>query len=60
MLNNPITVLAVFIVVVAVDSFLFFGYYLPRIENPAAPIASPAPTSPTAAPTAAPTATSSP
>jgi energy-converting hydrogenase Eha subunit F len=48
MLNNPITVLAVFAVVVAINSFLFFGYYLPRLENPAAPIPSPAPTSSTA------------
>ena len=60
MLNNPITVLAVLMVVVAVDSFLFFGYYLPRLENPAAPIPAPSPTSATATPTATPTATSSP
>jgi hypothetical protein len=37
MLNNPITVLAV-LVVVAVNAFLIFGYYLPKIESPAAPI----------------------
>jgi hypothetical protein len=45
MLNTPIAVLAVLAVAVAVNSFLFFGYYLPRLESPA-------PTSATATPTA--------
>jgi hypothetical protein len=58
MLNTPIAVLAVFGVVVAVNTFLLVGYYLPRLESPAAPISSPPPTSATA--TATPTASSSP
>ena len=60
MLNTPLAVLAVVAVVVAVNIFLLLGYYLPRLESPAAPISSPAPTSATATPTATPTATSSP
>jgi hypothetical protein len=52
MLNTPIGVLVVLAVVVAVNAFLFFGYYLPRVENPAPPISSPAPTSATATSTA--------
>jgi hypothetical protein len=38
-LNTPIAVLAVFLVVVALNSFLFFGYYLPRTTTtaPASP-----------------------
>jgi hypothetical protein len=57
MLNTLLGVLVVLSVVVAVNSFLFFGYYLPRTTSPAAPpISSPAPTS---APTTAPTTVSS-
>jgi type VI protein secretion system component VasF len=52
MLNTPIAVLAVLAVVVAVNTFLFFGYYLPRLEGTAPPISSPAPMSATATPTA--------
>jgi hypothetical protein len=36
-LNTPIAVLAVFLVVVALNSFLFFGYYLPRTTTTTAP-----------------------
>jgi hypothetical protein len=35
-------VLVVFLVVVAVSSFLFFGYYLPRLTSPASPTSPPA------------------
>jgi hypothetical protein len=42
MLNTPIAVLVVFMVVVAVNSFLFFGYYLPGVRHPTAPTAAPA------------------
>jgi hypothetical protein len=35
----------VLVVVVAVNAFLFFGYYLPNTTSPGAPISSPAPTS---------------
>jgi hypothetical protein len=35
-------VLVVFMVVVAVNSFLFFGYYLPRITSPTSPTSPPA------------------
>ena len=52
MLNTPIAVLAVLAVVVAVNAFLFFGYYLPRLEGTAPPTSSPAPMSATATPTA--------
>jgi hypothetical protein len=58
MLNSPMAVLVVLAVVVAVNAFLFFGYYLPNITSPGAPISTPAPTSvPT---TTTSTATSSP
>jgi hypothetical protein len=36
-LNTPIAVLAVMGVVVALNGFLFFGYYLPRMTNSMAP-----------------------
>jgi acid phosphatase type 7 len=36
MLNSPLTVLVAMFVIVAVDSFLFFRYYLPGITTPAA------------------------
>ena len=53
MLNTPIGVLAVLAAVVAVNTFLFFGYYLPRLESHAPPnSSSPAPASATATPTA--------
>jgi len=52
MLSTPLGVLAVVAVIVAVNAFLLFGYYLPRLQNPAAPISSPAPRSATATPTA--------
>jgi hypothetical protein len=58
MLNTPIAVLAVLAVVVTVNTFLLVGYYLPRLESPAAPVSSPTPTRATA--TATPTATSAP
>jgi type VI protein secretion system component VasF len=59
MLNTPLAVLVVLAVVVAVNTYLVVGYYLPRTTSPGAPpISSPAPTS---APTTAPsTATGSP
>ena len=37
MLNTPIGVLAVAMVVLAVNGYLFFGFYLPRTTNPTAP-----------------------
>jgi hypothetical protein len=36
-LNTPIGVLAVLMVVVALNGFLFFGYYLPRTTTTTAP-----------------------
>jgi hypothetical protein len=36
MLNTPIAVLAAVVVVVALNGFLFFGYYLPRAVTPPA------------------------
>jgi hypothetical protein len=33
MVNKPITVLAVLVVVMAINAFLFFGYYLPRTTS---------------------------
>ena len=37
-LTTPIGVLAVLVVVVSVNAFLFFGYYLPRMTTaPASP-----------------------
>jgi hypothetical protein len=37
-LNTPIAVVAVLVVVVALNGFLFFGYYLPRTTTaPASP-----------------------
>jgi len=54
MLNTPLAALVVFAVAVAVNAFLFVGYYLPNTTSPGAPISSPAPTSaPTTAPTTA-------
>jgi hypothetical protein len=35
MLNTPVAVFVVLFVVVAVNSFLFFGYYLPKTTNTA-------------------------
>src|ERR671910_256515 len=37
LLNTPLTALVVMTITVAVASFLFFGYYLPRITTPAGP-----------------------
>ena len=39
MLNTPVAVLAVIVVLVALNSLLFFGYYLPRTNT--APASSP-------------------
>ena len=39
MLNTPAAFLAALVLVVAVNSFLYFGFYLPRTTNP--PDASP-------------------
>ena len=60
MLNTPSAVLAVFVVVVAVNSFLFFGYYLPRMTTPLPPerTSERAPNSTTTAEQAQPTTTS--
>ena len=40
-LTTPIGVLAVLVVVVSVNAFLFFGYYLPRTTTPSTAPASP-------------------
>ena len=40
-LTTPIGVLAVLVVVVSVNAFLFFGYYLPRTTTPTTAPASP-------------------
>ena len=40
-LNTPIGVLSVLVVVVALNAFLFFGYYLPRTTTPSTAPASP-------------------
>ena len=59
MLNTPSAVLAVFVVVVAVNGFLYFGYYLPRMTTTPPPGRTErAPSSPTAAEQTQPTTTS--
>jgi hypothetical protein len=40
-LTTPIGVLSVLVVVVSVNAFLFFGYYLPRTTTPSTAPASP-------------------
>ena len=61
MLNTPMALLAVATVVVGVNSYLFFGVYLPAMTTPTAPSSPPAQTERTQTTSAAtPTATATP